>query len=177
MKIASETSFAEKITKFLRPVMKILFPKMKKDSKLYKEISMNMVANILGLGNAATPLGIKAMKTMQENNTDKKVLDSSNTEIDYYFTIKNYNDIKKSDVDLKYNIEITPIQDKAIILSLYKDNQKIELTNQKTQYVDLLHSNNIKHEYRLNVKYDKSNLGNCYDISSNIFIKANAIQK
>lgn len=110
-------------------------------------------------------------------NTDKKVLDSSNTEIDYYFTIKNYNDIKKSDVDLKYNIEITPIQDKSIILSLYKDNQKIELTNQKTQYVDLLHSNNTKHEYRLNVKYDKSNLGNCYDISSNIFIKANAIQK
>lgn len=74
MKIASETSFAEKITKILRPVMKILFPKMKKDSKLYKEISMNMVANILGLGNAATPLGIKAMKTMQENNTEKKVL-------------------------------------------------------------------------------------------------------
>ena len=74
MKIASETSFTEKITKILRPVMKILFPKMKKDSKLYKEISMNMVANILGLGNAATPLGIKAMKTMQENNTDKKVL-------------------------------------------------------------------------------------------------------
>ena len=73
MKIASETSFTEKITKILRPVMKILFPKMKKDSKLYKEISMNMVANILGLGNAATPLGIKAMKTMQENNTDKKV--------------------------------------------------------------------------------------------------------
>ena len=63
MKIASDTSFAEKITKILRPVMKILFPKMKKDSKLYKEISMNMVANILGLGNAATPLGIKAMKT------------------------------------------------------------------------------------------------------------------
>ena len=41
---------------------------------MYKEISMNMVANILGLGNAATPLGIKAMKTMQENNTEKKVL-------------------------------------------------------------------------------------------------------
>ena len=36
--------------------MKILFPKMKKDDNVYKEISMNMVANILGLGNAATPL-------------------------------------------------------------------------------------------------------------------------
>lgn len=35
---------------------------------------MNMVANILGLGNAATPLGIKAMKSMQEENTNKKVI-------------------------------------------------------------------------------------------------------
>lgn len=56
MKIASETSFAQKITSFLRPLMKVLFPKIKKESKLYQEISMNMVANILGLGNAATPL-------------------------------------------------------------------------------------------------------------------------
>ena len=74
MQIASKTSALEKITNFLRPIMKLLFPKMKKDSKIYKEISMNMVANILGLGNAATPLGIKAMKSMQEQNEDKKVL-------------------------------------------------------------------------------------------------------
>ncbi len=56
MKIASETSVMKKITKFLEPIMKILFPNVKKDGKTYKEISMNMVANILGLGNAATPL-------------------------------------------------------------------------------------------------------------------------
>ena len=56
MQIASKTSAMEKITKFLRPIMKLLFPKLKKDSNVYKEISMNMVANILGLGNAATPL-------------------------------------------------------------------------------------------------------------------------
>jgi len=74
MQIASKTSVMEKITNFLRPIMKLLFPKMKKDSNIYKEISMNMVANILGLGNAATPLGIKAMKSMQEENRDKKVL-------------------------------------------------------------------------------------------------------
>lgn len=74
MKIASETSFSKRITNFLRPFMKILFPKLKKDSQLYKEISMNMVANILGLGNAATPLGLKAMNTMQEENTNKNIL-------------------------------------------------------------------------------------------------------
>ena len=43
----------------------------------YKEISMNMVANILGLGNAATPLGLKAMKTMQEDNPKKDTLTNS----------------------------------------------------------------------------------------------------
>ena len=74
MKIASNTKVIEKTTKFLNPIMKILFPKIKKESQIYKEISMNMVANILGLGNAATPLGIKAMKSMQEKNKDKKVL-------------------------------------------------------------------------------------------------------
>ena len=74
MHIASKTSAMEKITNLLRPIMKILFPKIKKDSKIYQEISMNMVANILGLGNAATPLGIKAMQSMQEENKNKKVL-------------------------------------------------------------------------------------------------------
>ena len=56
MQIASKTSAMQKITKFLRPIMKLLFPNLKKDSNIYQEISMNMVANILGLGNAATPL-------------------------------------------------------------------------------------------------------------------------
>lgn len=56
MQIASKTSAIQKITKFLNPIMKTLFPKLKRDSNVYQEISMNLVANILGLGNAATPL-------------------------------------------------------------------------------------------------------------------------
>ena len=56
MQIASKTSAMQKITKFLTPIMQLLFPKVKKDSNVYQEISMNLVANILGLGNAATPL-------------------------------------------------------------------------------------------------------------------------
>ena len=56
MQIASKTFAMQKITKILSPIMKLLFPKLKKDSNIYQEISMNMVANILGLGNAATPL-------------------------------------------------------------------------------------------------------------------------
>jgi len=77
MEIASATSLMEKLTKFLSPVMKFLFPDIKKQDKEYKEISMNMVANILGLGNAATPLGLKAMETMQEKNPNKEKLSNS----------------------------------------------------------------------------------------------------
>lgn len=68
MQIASETSAMKNITNFLKPIMKLLFPRLKKDSKLYQEISMNMVANILGLGNAATPLRFKS----NENNAGRK---------------------------------------------------------------------------------------------------------
>ncbi len=59
MNIASKTSAIKKITKILSPIMKLLFPKIKKDSEVYEEISMNIVANVLGLGNAATPLRFK----------------------------------------------------------------------------------------------------------------------
>ena len=77
MEIATATSLMEKLTKFLSPIMKVLFPEIKKEDKEYKEISMNMVANILGLGNAATPLGLKAMETMQKKNTKKDTLSNS----------------------------------------------------------------------------------------------------
>ena len=77
MEIASATSLIEKLTRFLSPVMRFLFPEIKRQDKEYKEISMNMVANILGLGNAATPLGLKAMETMQEKNPNKEKLSNS----------------------------------------------------------------------------------------------------
>lgn len=74
MKIASTTSFVLIINKILRPIMKILFPKINANTEIYNEITMNIVANILGLGNASTPLGLKAMKSLQEKNFDKNVL-------------------------------------------------------------------------------------------------------
>ena len=74
MRIVQETSIIKKLTKVIGPFMRFLFPDMRKDDKEYNEITMNIVANILGLGNAATPLGISAMKTMQEKNKNKDVL-------------------------------------------------------------------------------------------------------
>lgn len=77
MKIAEKTSAITRLTKILNPIVKFLFPELKNQESIRKEISMNMVANILGLGNAATPLGVKAMKSMQEINYDKKTLSNS----------------------------------------------------------------------------------------------------
>ena len=77
MQIAMKSSLVETITKILNPIIKIIFPEVKKGEKIHKEISMNMVANILGLGNAATPLGLKAMQSMQEKNPEKEKLSNS----------------------------------------------------------------------------------------------------
>lgn len=74
MNIATKTKFINVITKLLEPINKFLFPKLNKNEKSYKTITMNMVSNMLGLGNAATPLGINAMKELQEKNKNKKEL-------------------------------------------------------------------------------------------------------
>ena len=77
LRIASETTLMEKINKLLKPVMKTLFPEIKNSENAYKEISMNIVANIMGLGNAATPLGLKAMTSLQKINKNKENLSNS----------------------------------------------------------------------------------------------------
>jgi len=77
MKIAIKTSLIDKLTHLLKPIISFIFPEIKNDEKISKEISMNMTANILGLGNAATPLGLKAMDSMQKINKDKTTLSNS----------------------------------------------------------------------------------------------------
>ena len=67
----------EKLTNKLGPIIKFLFPDLKKEKEVQKEISMNVVANMLGLGNAATPLGLKAMKSLQKLNDNKDRLSNS----------------------------------------------------------------------------------------------------
>lgn len=77
MEIAKKTSLINKMTNMLKPFINFLFPDLKENKTAKQEISMNMIANILGLGNAATPLGIKAMKTMQKENKKKDTLTNS----------------------------------------------------------------------------------------------------
>ncbi len=77
MEIAKSTTLINKLTNILNPIVKRLFPELKNNQKVNQEISINIIANILGLGNAATPLGIKAMKSMQEENKRKDELSNS----------------------------------------------------------------------------------------------------
>lgn len=77
MEICKKTTLIDKLTKILKPFINFLFPELKKNKVAKQEISMNMIANILGLGNAATPLGLKAMQTMQKENKNKDTLTNS----------------------------------------------------------------------------------------------------
>lgn len=75
--VAVNTSIMKFMNKLLKPIIKFLFPEIRQNEKAQNEILMNIVANILGLGNAATPLGLKAMGTLQEENKNKKELSNS----------------------------------------------------------------------------------------------------
>ncbi len=74
MKIAEECGLVKKLSKFVSPILNILFPKLDKNSEARGFIALNMTANLLGLGNIATPLGLDAMEKMQENNKIKDTL-------------------------------------------------------------------------------------------------------
>ena len=74
MEIAANTNLIKRLTKIMNPLVNFLFRENKDNKKIHEEISMNIVANMLGLGNAATPLGLKAMNSMQEKNNQKERL-------------------------------------------------------------------------------------------------------
>jgi spore maturation protein A len=60
------------LAKFIAPFARRLFPDVPRDNPALSAIIMNLAANILGLGNAATPFGLKAMEHLQEINPDKE---------------------------------------------------------------------------------------------------------
>jgi spore maturation protein A len=66
MEIAEKAGFMDAAARLLSPVLSFLFPRIPKDHPARKQIAANMVANILGLGWAATPAGLNAMKELQQ---------------------------------------------------------------------------------------------------------------
>lgn len=71
MQVAEKSGLIHTLVKVVQPLLHWLFPGIPKNHPAFGSISMNMAANILGLGNAATPLGIKAMQQLQDLNADK----------------------------------------------------------------------------------------------------------
>ena len=70
MNIANDSGLLHKFSKLLRPILKRLFPSVKSDKPL-DYIASNVAANMIGLGSAATPYGLKAMEELQKENNDK----------------------------------------------------------------------------------------------------------
>ncbi len=68
MKIIEKSGLIEIIKNFLKPLAFLLFPGLPKNHPAMNAILMNMSANLLGMGNAATPFGIRAMEEMQKSN-------------------------------------------------------------------------------------------------------------
>lgn len=72
MKIAEKSGIIEIVAKVIKPVTKRLFNEIPSEDPAIGSIAMNFSANALGLSNAATPIGIKAMQELQVHNVDKK---------------------------------------------------------------------------------------------------------
>ncbi len=71
MRIAEKSGLVQILSKLLNPIAKILFKDVKKDSPVVGDITMSVAANALGLTNAATPIGLKVMKELQNDNKNK----------------------------------------------------------------------------------------------------------
>lgn len=71
MKLAEEAGLVRALAWLVRPVLRFLFPSVPKDHPAMGAIVMNLSANILGLGNAATPMGLIAMRELQRLNQDR----------------------------------------------------------------------------------------------------------
>lgn len=66
MEIAREAGLVDALTRKLRPLLRFLFPRIPKEHPAMSYISLNFIANILGLGWAATPAGLKAMEALTD---------------------------------------------------------------------------------------------------------------
>ncbi|HHT98395.1 MAG TPA: nucleoside recognition protein [Clostridiales bacterium] len=73
MQIATKAGIISALTKILRPFLKYLFPDIPEGHIANEYISSNIIANMLGLGWAATPMGLKAMSELQKLNPDKNI--------------------------------------------------------------------------------------------------------
>lgn len=68
LKLAEKSGFSKILAKIISPFLGRIFPKLSRESKAFSHITMNVVANLMGMGNAATPAGIDAMCELDKIN-------------------------------------------------------------------------------------------------------------
>lgn len=73
MNIASKSKLLEKLSKLISPILTKLFPEIPKNHESLSLIASNIIANMFGLGSAATPFGLKAMESLQALNKKKEI--------------------------------------------------------------------------------------------------------
>lgn len=73
MNIASKSKLLEKLSKLISPILTKLFPEIPKNHESLSLIASNIIANMFGLGSAATPFGLKAMESLQTLNKKKEI--------------------------------------------------------------------------------------------------------
>ena len=104
MQIAQKAGLLDLFAKLLSPVVRLIFPDIPKDNPVQADITMNVAANALGLGNAATPMGIKAMEGLQKLNKNPK--DTASDSMCTFLTINTA------------GVQILPVSVIAILMSL-----------------------------------------------------------
>lgn len=67
MNVAEESGLSRFVSRFTAPILKLIMPLLKKDPDALESVSMNISANLLGIGNAATPLGLKAVNKLNSS--------------------------------------------------------------------------------------------------------------
>ena len=72
MKIAQDSGFTDKVSRLLFPILKFLFPSCSDKKNIMNPMCINIVSNMLGLSNAATPSGVKSVKEMKKENLIKE---------------------------------------------------------------------------------------------------------
>lgn len=72
MNVAKSAGILDFLANLMKPIFKIIFPDLKEDDPALGYIASNLTINMLGIHNASTPFGLKAMKCLQEHNHDKK---------------------------------------------------------------------------------------------------------
>ena len=108
MRIAQQSGMIDCIAHFLSPLLKRLFPGVPKNDPVQADIALNISANALGLGNAATPFGIKAMEGLKRLNPNKP--DTASDDMCTFLTINTA------------GVQLIPVSAIAILMAVGSEN-------------------------------------------------------